>query len=435
LNIRCFEGGVVQELDEAIDAFAPDAFALLEDLVRADSTLGREDAAQAVLADALRGLGFAAERLPIPEDIAADPLAGIPPRSYAGRADLVARRPGVDARRPSLLLNGHIDVVPVEDAGGWSGPPFEPVVRDGWMVGRGAGDMKCGFAMGVLALRALDAVRPGWQHGDLTMLAVIEEECTGNGTLAAGRAGVLADAAVLLEPTDLELLLAGIAIVWIEITVEGRAGHAEAAGSSVNPILASVAVLDGLRRLEQRMNDEHRTGRGDPAFATIEAPYGVNVGRFASGSWASSVPEVARIDVRVGHPAAWTAEKTLEQVRRAVQEAGRHDPWLTRHPPTYRLNGYRAERYAQDPDHPLVRRLARAHEAAHGSTPRAVPIGSTTDARYYLNQFAMPALAYGPRARDIHGVDEAVELASIVNGARTLARFLADHLGPEGERS
>jgi acetylornithine deacetylase len=108
------------------------------------------------------------------------------------------------------------------------------------------------------------------------------------------------------------------------------------------------------------------------------------------------------------------------------------DPWLAEHPPAFRLNGYRAERYAQDPEHPLVRRLARAHESAHGTTPAAVSLGSTTDARYYLNQFDTPAVAYGPRTRNIHGVDEAVELQSIVDGARTLARFLDDWYGGVG---
>ncbi|ARC56654.1 N-formyl-4-amino-5-aminomethyl-2-methylpyrimidine deformylase [Frondihabitans sp. 762G35] len=422
-------------LDDALETHAPAAFELLEDLVRADSTVGRESAAEEVLADALAASDFELERLAVPESIGSDPLAGIPPMSYAGRYDLVGRRAGSVPGAASLLLNGHIDVVPAEDAGGWTSPPFEPTRRDGWLVGRGAGDMKCGFAMGLLALRALDETHPGWQRGALTVLAVIEEECTGNGTLAAGRAGVLADAAVLLEPTELEMLLAGIAIVWIEIEVEGRSGHAEAAGRSVNPILAAAPVLEGLRRLESRMNDEHRGVGADPAFSTIEAPYTVNVGTFRSGSWASSVPEVARIGVRVGHPAAWTAERTVDEVRAAVADASGDDPWLLAHPPTYRLNGYRAERYAQDPGHPFVRRFARAHEAAHGVTPAAVPIGSTTDARYYLNQFDTPALAYGPRTRNMHGVDEAVELRSIVEGARTLARFLLDHLGAGEARS
>ncbi len=418
----------MQGLDEAIDAMSAEAFELLGDLVRADSTVGREAAAQEVLADALERLGFDVERLAVPESVGSDPLAGVPLQSYDGRYDVVGRRKGSDPDAPHLLLNGHIDVVPVEDASGWSTPPFEPTVRDGWLHGRGAGDMKCGFAMGLLAIRALDTVRPGWQRGDLTVLAVIEEECTGNGTLAAGRAGVLADAAVLLECTDLDVLLAGIAIAWVAIEVHGRAGHAHDTDRSINPIQATSAVLSGLQSLEQRMNEEHRAG-GDPAFAEITAPYAVNVGRFESGSWASSVPQVARIGVRVGHPAGWSAEETLEQVRAAAIQAFAEDPWFAEHPPTFRLDGYRAERYAQDPAHPLVQRLVEAHEDAHGDRPDLVALGSTTDARYYVNQFGMPALAYGPRTRNIHGVDEAVELASVVAGARTLTRFLPDFFG------
>jgi len=87
--------------------------------------------------------------------------------------------------------------------------------------------------------------------------------------------------------------------------------------------------------------------------------------------------------------------------------------------------GFRAEGYLIGEDHPLVRALAAAHERVHGAPPRRVVMGSTTDARYYLNQFGVPAVAYGPRSRNIHGTDEAVELASIVSGARVLARFMA----------
>lgn len=424
-------GGAEVEVDEVLSALRPRAVELLEDLVRADSTVGREMAAQEVLAEALTALGFAVEWLEIPRSIVEDPLAGVPLLPYAGRFVLIARRPREPRRSgaASLLLNGHMDVVPVEDAGGWTTSPFEPLERDGWLLGRGAGDMKCGFAMGWLAIAALDATCPGWQRGELTIVSAIEEECTGNGTLAACRAGVVADAALLLEPTDLQLLLAGIAIVWVEITVPGRAGHAEAAGRSVNPILASAPVFQGLLRLEAAMNEQHLAGGGDPAFEAIEKPYLVNVGRFNSGSWASSVPEVATVEVRVGHPAGWSPEMTLERVRSAVLEAAAGDPWLTANPPTFRLSGYRAQRYAQDADDPFVRRLAAAHRTVHGSEPAAVAIGSTTDGRYYRNLVGIPTVAYGPRTRNLHGVDEAVELDSIVQGARTLTRFLADWLG------
>ena len=88
------------------------------------------------------------------------------------------------------------------------------------------------------------------------------------------------------------------------------------------------------------------------------------------------------------------------------------------------FGGFRAVGYSLDPGHALVRTLADAHESVHGNRPRALRMASTTDARHYLNELALPALCYGPRVRNIHGVDEAVELASIVAGARTLTRFI-----------
>jgi acetylornithine deacetylase len=137
------------------------------------------------------------------------------------------------------------------------------------------------------------------------------------------------------------------------------------------------------------------------------------------------VPARARLGVRVGFPRRWTPAEALDRVRSAVLGAAADDPWLAAHPPSVRPAGFRAEGYLIGEDHPLVRALAAAHERVHGVPPRRVVMGSTTDARYYLNQFGVPAVAYGPRSRNIHGTDEAVELASIVSGARVLARFMA----------
>jgi acetylornithine deacetylase len=287
--------------------------------------------------------------------------------------------------------------------------------------------MKAGFAAGLLAVWALDRADPGWLTGSLSIVSVIEEEATGNGTLAAGRAGHLGEAALLLEPTELEILLGGIALIWVSIEVEGRAGHAEAALASVNPIRAISPIIDALLALEAEMNDGHRDGPlRDPAFASIEHPYNVNIGKVNAGDWASSVPSVARLEVRVGHPRHWTSDEAFERVRGAVLEAAAQDDWFAEHPPVITMSGYRAERYYQDPQAEIVGALSRAHEVVHRSAPPLVTIGSTTDARFYLNQFGVPAVAYGPRTRNMHGTDEAVELDSIIECARVVARFLRD---------
>jgi acetylornithine deacetylase len=158
----------------------------------------------------------------------------------------------------------------------------------------------------------------------------------------------------------------------------------------------------------------------------------VNVGTIRSGDWASSVPPLARLDVRIGHPTSWTTAEAQERVRAAIEDGIRSDPWLAEHPPLIRPSGFRAQGYALAVDHPLAVAMADAHAAVHGAPPAAVGAGSTTDARYYLNGFATPAICYGPTATNIHGTDEAVELASIVDGARALARFVASWYATRG---
>jgi acetylornithine deacetylase len=403
-------------LDTLIEERAGTAFSFLERLVAAPSTVGREHEAQEVVEQELQRLGFEVERLPIPEGVADDPLAGVPQTSYDGRVDVIGRLGGAG---PSLLLNGHIDVVPAERPDLWASPPFE-ARRDGdQLYGRGAGDMKGGFAMAALAVDALMAATPEAIAGPLTFASVIEEECTGNGTLAAARAGVVADAVLLMEPTGLDLLLAGVGILWLDIELAGTSAHAHAADRAVNPVDLALRIVEALRGFERTMN-----GDVEPSMAAVAHPYNVNIGSFASGDWPSSVPASATLRVRVGHPTAWTAADTQARVRAAIDAID--DTWLRDHPATIRPSGFRAKGYALPDDDPLVTRLAEAHEAAHGARPETIAMASTTDARLYLNDFHVPALCYGPTAHDIHGIDESVELSSIVAGAKTLARFIAD---------
>ncbi len=357
------------------------------------------------------------ERLPIPDGIGDDPLAGVPQTSYESRADVIGRLGG--GQGPSLLLNGHIDVVPASQPDFWASPPFEPR-RDGDLLyGRGAGDMKGGFAMATLALDALLAVEPEAIAGSLTFLSVIEEECTGNGTLAAARAGVLADAVILPEPTGLDMLLAGVGILWLDVVLEGKSAHAESADRAVNPLDLALKVVDALRGLEREMNAEI-----EPAMQGVEHPYNINIGTVEAGDWRSSVPARATLGLRIGHPTSWSTADAISRVTGAIDAID--DTWLRDHPPALRPSGFRAKGYAMPADDPLVSRMAEAHRSAYGDAASAIAMASTTDARLYLNDFDVPALCYGPVAHDIHGIDESVELSSIVAGARTLARFFAD---------
>lgn len=419
-----------QELDAAVERFAERSFAFLERLVAAPSTVGNEGPAQDLVAEELARIGFEVRELPIPDAIGEDPLAGVPQEPYAGRCDVLGTIG--DGEGPSLLLNGHVDVVPAGEPELWTSGPFEPRRDHGRLFGRGAGDMKGGFAMATLALEALRSVAPEVVRGSLSFLSVIEEECTGNGTLAAARAGVLADAVLLPEPTDLRLLLSGVGILWLDVVVDGRAAHAQSADRAVNAIDGALAVMDALRELERHMNAHV----DEPALDGQTHPYNVNVGTLRAGDWGSSVPARARMTVRVGHPTAWTADEAERRVRAAIEVVCEEDDWLREHPPSIHPSGFRAEGYALDPAHPLAERVAAAHAEALGSPAEVVAMPSTTDARLYVNRFGTPAVCYGPRAHRIHGIDECVELDSVVDGARTLARFVAGWFAdPPDERA
>ena len=189
--------------------------------------------------------------------------------------------------------------------------------------------------------------------------------------------------------------------MWAEIEIAGVAAHAESADRAVNPVRCVPAILRALAALEDELNQPG----DDPAFDRLPRPYNVNVGTVTAGDWPSSVPARARMGVRVGFPRRWTPGDAFDRVQSAVLGAAADDPWLASHPPSVRPSGFRAEGYLIDDDHPLVNALASAH-----------------------------AVAYGPRSRNIHGTDEAVELASIVSGARTLARFIAGFFAGGGFR-
>ena len=406
-------------VDAELDACAEGAFAFLERLVAEPSVVGEEPGAQAVVAAELERICFAVELLEVPDSIAADTLAGAPQTSYRGRPVVVGRLAGGPGR--TLLCNAHVDVVPAARAELWTSPPFAPTRRDGWLYGRGAGDMKCGFAMVLLAVEALQRGDPGALGGSLAFVSAIEEECTGNGTLASLRAGVLGDAVLLPEPTDLELLVGGSGVLWCDLAVSGRPGHAHDAQGAANPIVACLQLAAELQVLERELNDARAAG---------EERCVLNIGTIEGGDWRSSSPTGARLGVRVGYPAGWPAGAAERAVRGALARATSAPSWPLGATVTLSFPGLRAVGYELDAGHFLVRALADAHESVHGTRPRPFRLASTTDARHYRNELDLPALCYGPRVRDIHGVDEAVELASIVAGARTLTRFIPTFMNP-----
>lgn len=416
------------KLDAAVENHVGAAFAFLEALVARPSVVGQEQGALEIFAAEALEAGLEVTRLPFPNGSIADPRAGIaPPRGVVSpdRYQVLARTPGTGKLR--LLLNGHIDVVPGGAEALWTSPPFRPERRDGRLYGRGSADMKSGFAVGMLAIRALRDVAPDlFCHEGLGFVAVVEEECTGNGTLLAAAQGALAPEVVVLEPSGLGLLLGGVGIVWLDILVTSPAGHANQAAAAQNAIDLGMKIVAGVRDWAKAMRRSHP----DPAVGANRDPYAVNLGRVEAGDWTSSAPATALFSVRVGFPRGWTPDEAEARIRAAIDRIVADEAGFAT-PPQVTLSGFRAKGYLIDREEPLVRDLAAAHEAVLGAPPDSDCPPSTTDARIYLEEFGIPAVCYGAVGGRLHGADEYVELQSIVDAARVLARFLLRRFGGE----
>src|SRR5512134_1587818 len=304
------DAALESDIIAAVDAARDDLVALLATLVRFPSLLGQEASAQDFMEGLFQGMGLKTLRFEV-KDEEISHLPGYSPAigRWQRHDNVVAtHRPRAGSGR-SLILNGHIDVVPVGAEELWSEPPFEPVVKDGRMYGRGAGDMKAGIAAYVVAFRAL--ARLGLQPAaPLFMQSVVEEECTGNGALACLHRGFRADAAIIPEPFAHTILRAQVGVLWLSVEVLGRPAHVMAARSGINAIEAAFALFQGLKALEEEWNAQRH-----PAYGDHPRPININLGRIQGGEWTSSVPTRCVMDIRVG----FYPGMSVEQAKQAVE--------------------------------------------------------------------------------------------------------------------
>jgi len=403
-----------ERLKAAVGARREELIELTRALVREPSLLGSEEGAQRLIETRLAGLGFEVARIPVdPPAEDAGETWGYPPSSYEGRTCVAGRIAGEGAGR-SLHLSGHIDVVPVESAADWEHDPWGGEISAGRIWGRGAGDMKAGLAAYLIGAAAfLEVCGPG--PGELIFSSVIEEECTGNGMQAVLAAGYDAEGTLIGEPSALQLMHAGVGVIWARLTASSGGAHPgfSTGGSSSASLLRA---LDGLRELERQLNrpGEQRLAGGDEVFlAAHEHPFRLNVGTLAGGLWPSSEPARAEARIRLGFGLETTPGEAQRLVAEAVRAAA---PEVE-----VSFEGFRAPAYCDDLDHGLARALISSHELLHSAAPARQVLPATTDARSVTG----PCICYGPEAGAIHGTDEWVDIASIEALAAGIALTIA----------
>jgi acetylornithine deacetylase len=412
------------EIWAAVDAEADWMLDVLERLVSAPTVLGNEEPGQVVMDAAFRDLGLDPTDLPLDAAaIRADPFASPFSWDVSGKRNVLATWAAGGEGGRSLILNGHVDVVPPAAEELWTGSPFDPR-RDGdWLVGRGAGDMKAGLvaiAGAIRGLRRLDVAPLAPIH----LQSAVEEECTGNGTLQCLLSGPSADACVIAEPHSDHITVAQVGVLWIHVDIRGRPAHAATASAlGVNAIDAAATVTGALRELEAELNIDP-----PPPYDAFAHPINLNVGTIRGGDWTSTVAAECTVSYRLALYPDQRPQDLRRRVEQAIRGAAAADPFLAENPPRVRYDGFSCEGFSLSPHEPVATALSSAYGRFVGTPAPLLATTATTDARHFVRR-GIPAVCFGPRAEEVHGVDERVSIASMVQSAQILAAFIQDWCG------
>ncbi len=345
-----------------------------------------------------------------------------------GREDVVGRLAGAGGGR-SVILNGHVDVVPAGDPAEWPRDPWAGEVADGAVWGRGSCDMKGGLAAGIGALWALRDLGARLR-GDVVFQAVVDEETGGPGTRAALERGHTADAAIVLEPTAGSIMPVEGGLEWLRVTVKGVGGHsalryrsvhAGGRGAAVNAIEKAAKLLAAIQELERYWGNTKVHPLLPPGITTI------NPGLISGGSLAfSNMAEECTLGLSLKYLPDENADEVKREFEEYVAAVAATDPWLRDHPPeiTWGVAGVSFPPSEISLDHPLARAVGDAYRAVIGE-PRWRGFEAVSDLAW-LAEAGIPGLLYGPGdAAHAHGSAERLGIDDLVTATKVLALAVA----------
>lgn len=335
--------------------------------------------------------------------------------------EVAAHRPNVIATisppdvprgvRPALMIVAHIDTVGAGDMP----DPFTPRVADGRMYGRGALDIKSGVAAMCAAAVAIVRDRAPLTR-PFTVAAVVDEECNSIGTQDLLRRGHAADCAIVLEPTNLQLVVAHKGYAWFEIVTHGRAAHGSLPAEGRDAIRMMGRVLVALDELEKKL-------AAAPAHPILGAA-SLHASLIAGGQELSSYPAECHLQLERRMLPRETLELVETELRAMLTELGKRDSEFRA---SLRSDLGSRPAYEIAESSPFVTRVRNAIGRACGICDVA-GMSAWTDTAL-LAAAGIPGVVFGPSGRGLHGAEEYVELESVYRCAEALREIILEFCG------
>ncbi len=339
----------------------------------------------------------------------------IPYRDLSFMPALAGKLKGNGAGK-SLILNGHYDVVNPGVLENWTHDPFKGEIVDNKVFGRGACDMKGGIAAMIKAVKFIQ--QAGIKlNGDLIVETAPDEEITSMGTLSCCQRGYKADAAIIPEPSNLNIYVAMRGNLQGKITVFGRAGHGDETqphwkeGGAVNAISKSAKVIQALEELTEdwRKRPDKRHKFLDPDIIVPTTIKG--------GEWVIMYPE--KVEIKFTADFTSNTADIQKEIQEKLTSVANNDPWMKEHPPKLETSPwlYSAEISETEP----IFQTAAAAARELGIEPKPVGINSLTDAIHLINYAKIPTVSIGPSIKAAHMADEFVDIDELIKTTKILS--------------
>jgi len=307
----------------------------------------------------------------------------------------------------TLIINGHMDVVPEGSRSHWKYDPYGGVVEGGRIYGRGSCDMKGGLAAMIILAKILR--ESGFPCGEVVFQFVIGEESGEPGTKhLLLRKGVRGDYGIVLEPTTLRVATAEKGLAWFRITLLGKPAHASVAEQGINAIEKAIKLGGRLLEYDKKLRTHVHPLLGSRRCTMT---------MMNAGTKENTVPESCSLIL----DRRFNPEETVDQVENELKELLDQ---LTLEDSNFKYQIERTMVYeaAEIPVDFLLANVLRKH-AAQISGVSKEPFGTmySTDVRNFINDAKIPAVTFGPGdVRQAHTFNESIEIKQIVECIKIL---------------
>lgn len=398
-----------------VDELRGEAVRLLRELVKVDTVVppgrGYEEMV-GFLEPVFSELGFRTERVAVPEE----KVRAIPLPLEGPRVNLVARK---ESDGPPLTIYAHMDVVPVEER--WSVPPFEGVVRDGRIYGRGVADMKGFIATVLIALRVMHelGLKPNY---DLTCVMCTDEEVgVYPGVYYLTDRGYVRGDVICGEMVHGVIGVGFAGSVHFKVTVKGRSAHTAMWWTAVNAIESALPVLEEVLMLRERVMARRSE------VPTLPTPLGdrltplLSVNMMSGGVKENVIPSECWFSVDRRYIPEEDEEQVISEFIEAVEAGKAKSKALSVEVNTVRV--YKP--FKTSPESPIVRKLADAFRHVTGSQPAFIGVAGSTDMGYVAQKgHNVAIMGVGDIVSNFHGADESIKIEDMLTYAKELIYLL-----------